>query len=83
LRSALLPLVTVAALDLASLFSGAVVTETVFAWPGMGSLLIQSVSSVDYPTLLAILMVSSFTIITCNLIADVLYGFLDPRIVYR
>ncbi len=83
LRNALLPLVTVAALDLASLFSGAVVTETVFAWPGMGSLLIQSVSSVDYPTLLAILMVSSFTIITCNLIADVLYGLLDPRIVYR
>jgi peptide/nickel transport system permease protein len=83
LRNALLPLVTVAALDLASLFSGAVVTETVFAWPGMGGLLIQSVSSVDYPTLLAILMVSSFTIILCNLIADVLYGLLDPRIVYR
>jgi peptide/nickel transport system permease protein len=83
LRNALLPLVTVAALDLATLFSGAVVTETVFAWPGMGSLLIQSVSAVDYPTLLAILMVSSFTIIVCNLVADVLYGLLDPRIVYR
>jgi peptide/nickel transport system permease protein len=83
LRNALLPLVTVAALDLASLFSGAVVTETVFAWPGMGSLLIQSVSSVDYPTLLAILMVSSCAIITCNLVADVMYGLLDPRIVYR
>jgi peptide/nickel transport system permease protein len=83
LRNALLPLVTIMALDLASLFSGAVVTETVFAWPGMGSLLIQAVSAVDYPTLLAILMISSFTIILCNLVADVMYGFLDPRIVYR
>lgn len=83
LRNALLPLVTIMALDLASLFSGAVVTETVFAWPGMGSLLIQAVSAVDYPTLLAILMVSSFAIILCNLVADVLYGWLDPRIVYR
>lgn len=83
LRNALLPLVTIMALDLASLFSGAVVTETVFAWPGMGSLLIQAVSAVDYPTLLAILMTSSFTIILCNLVADVMYGFLDPRIVYR
>lgn len=83
LRNSLIPVVTVVALDLAGLVSGAVVTETVFAWPGMGSLLIQSISNVDYPTLLAILMLSSFAIITSNLLADVLYSLLDPRIVYR
>jgi peptide/nickel transport system permease protein len=83
LRNSLIPVVTVVALDLAGLVSGAVVTETVFAWPGMGSLLIQSISNVDYPTLLAILMLSSFAIIASNLLADVLYSLLDPRIVYR
>ncbi len=83
LRTSLTPVVTIMALDLAGLFSGAVVTETVFAWPGMGSLLIQSVSKVDYPALLAILMLISFAIILSNLLADVLYGVLDPRIVYR
>ncbi len=83
LRTSLTPVVTIMALDLAGLFSGAVVTETVFAWPGMGSLLIQSVTKVDYPTLLAILMLSSFAIVFSNLLADVLYGVLDPRIVYR
>ena len=83
LRTSLTPVVTIMALDLAGLFSGAVVTETVFAWPGMGSLLIQSISNVDYPTLLAILMLSSFAVILSNLLVDVLYGVLDPRIVYR
>jgi len=83
LRNSLIPVVTVVALDLAGLVSGAVVTETVFAWPGMGSLLIQSISNVDYPTLLAVLMLSSFAIISSNLLADVLYSLLDPRIVYR
>jgi len=83
LRNSLIPVVTVVALDLAGLVSGAVVTETVFAWPGMGSLLIQSISNVDYPTLLAVLMLSSFAIIASNLLADVLYSLLDPRIVYR
>ena len=83
LRTSLTPVVTIMALDLAGLFSGAVVTETVFAWPGMGSLLIQSVTKVDYPTILAILMVSSFAIVLANLLADLVYSVLDPRIVYR
>ena len=79
----LIPLVTIMALDLAGLFSGAVVTETVFAGPGMGSLLIQSVTKVDYPAILAILMISSFAIVLSNLLADATYTLLDPRIVYR
>jgi peptide/nickel transport system permease protein len=83
LRTSLTPVVTIMALDLAGLFSGAVVTETVFAWPGMGSLLIQSVTKIDYPAILAILMVSSFAIVLSNLFADLAYSVLDPRIVYR
>ena len=83
LKNGLIPVVTIVALDLSGLFSGAVVTETVFAWPGMGSLLIQSISNVDYPTLLAILMLSSVAIVLSNLAADVLYGVFDPRFVYR
>jgi len=83
LRNSLIPVVTVVALDLAALVSGAVVTETVFAWPGMGNLLIQSIRNADYPTLLAILMLSSFAIVVANLAADVFYSLLDPRIVYR
>ena len=83
LKNGLIPVVTIVALDLSGLFSGAVVTETVFAWPGMGSLLIQSISNVDYPTLLAILMLSSAAIVLSNLAADVLYGVFDPRIVYH
>ena len=83
LRNSLIPVVTVVALDLAALVSGAVVTETVFAWPGMGNLLIQSIRNADYPTLLAILMLSSFAIVLSNLLADVVYSVLDPRIVYR
>ena len=83
LKNGLIPVVTIVALDLSGLFSGAVVTETVFAWPGMGSLLIQSISNVDYPMLLAILMLSSLAIVLFNLVADILYGLFDPRIVYR
>lgn len=83
LRNSLIPVVTVMSLDLAGLFSGAVVTETVFAWPGMGSLLIQSVNNVDYPTLLAILMLSSLAIVVFNFLADISYAALDPRVRYN
>jgi peptide/nickel transport system permease protein len=80
LPNALFPLVTVLALDFALLFSGAVVTETVFAWPGMGSLLVDSVNRRDYSVLMAILMVGSVAVVVSNLAADLLYGWLDPRV---
>ncbi|MGH9392318.1 MAG: ABC transporter permease, partial [Vicinamibacteria bacterium] len=80
LPNALFPLVTVLALDFALLFSGAVVTETVFAWPGMGSLLVDSVYRRDYSVLMAILMVGSVAVVLSNLAADVVYGWLDPRV---
>ncbi len=80
LPNALFPLVTVLALDFALLFSGAVVTETIFAWPGMGTLLVDSVYRRDYSVLMAILMVGSVAVVLSNLAADVIYGWLDPRV---
>jgi peptide/nickel transport system permease protein len=82
LRNALIPLVTLIALDMPELFTGAVVTETIFAWPGMGRLYLESLSRLDYPVLMAILTVSAVLVIAGNLMADVAYGYLDPRIRY-
>jgi peptide/nickel transport system permease protein len=82
LRNALIPLVTVVALGFGSIAGGAVITETVFAWPGLGSLFIQAANLPDYPTLLAYLMLGAATVILFNLIADILYGVIDPRIRY-
>lgn len=81
-KNALIPVVSVMALDLAGLFSGAVITETVFAWPGIGRLFIQATFSRDYPLMMGILMMGSFMVVVFNLIADLVYGWLDPRIVY-
>lgn len=80
LPNAFFPLLTVLALDFALLFSGAVVTETVFAWPGMGTLLLDSVYRRDYSVLMAILMVGSVAVVLSNLLADLVYGWLDPRV---
>jgi peptide/nickel transport system permease protein len=80
LPNALFPLTTVLAVDFALLFSGAVVTETVFAWPGMGTLLVDSVYRRDYSVLMAILMVGSAAVVLSNLAADLIYGWLDPRV---
>ncbi|HWE63142.1 MAG TPA: ABC transporter permease [Chloroflexota bacterium] len=82
LRNALIPLVTVVALDVGSIFGGAVVTEQIFAWPGLGSLFYDSLSARDYPVLMAMLVLSSASVIGCNIIADVVYALLDPRIRY-
>jgi peptide/nickel transport system permease protein len=79
-RNAAIPLVTVAALDLPELFVGALVTETIFGWPGMGRLFWDAATRSDYPVLMAILTVSAGMVIGANFIADLLYGYLDPRI---
>lgn len=81
-KNALIPVVSVMALDLAGLFSGAVITETVFSWPGIGRLFIQATFSRDYPLMMGILMMGSFMVVVFNLLADLVYGWLDPRIVY-
>jgi peptide/nickel transport system permease protein len=82
-RNALIPVVSVMALDLAGLFSGAVITETIFGWPGIGRLFVQSMFARDYPVLMGILMLGSVMVVVFNLVADVTYGWLDPRISYR
>lgn len=82
-KNALIPVITIMALDLAGLFSGAVITETIFAWPGIGRLFIQAMYARDYPVLMGILMMGSFMVVVFNLIADLVYGWLDPRISYK
>jgi len=80
LPNALLPLVTVAGINLGMLLGGTVVTETVFSWPGAGRLIVQSVSQRDYPVIVAGVFVISVMFVIINLIVDVLYGVLDPRV---
>jgi len=82
LRNALLPLVTLIALDLPTVFGGAVFIETIFAWPGMGRLFWDAAKGRDYPILLAVMMIYAALTLLFNLIADIVYGFLDPRIRY-
>jgi len=82
LRNALIPFVTVVALHLPQLFTGAVVVETVFAWPGIGRLFWDSALRFDYPVLMGVLTIGALLVWLCNLLADVLYGYLDPRIRY-
>ncbi len=82
IRNALIPLLTIVALNVADLFAGAVITETVFAWPGIGRLFVQAMFARDYPLLMGVLLLGSVAVVGFNLIADLLYGVLDPRIRY-
>ncbi|MBO0777389.1 MAG: ABC transporter permease [Ktedonobacteraceae bacterium] len=82
IRNAAIPLITVVAIDFGSVAAGATITEGIFAWPGMGQLFLNSLTSRDYPVLLATLMLSGTAVVLFNLIADVLYGVMDPRIRY-
>jgi len=83
LRNAMIPLVTMLALDVPYIITGAVFVEMIFAWPGMGRLYYQSALDRDYPVLMAILILSAGFIIISNLVADLLYAVLDPRIRYE
>lgn len=80
LRNALLPFLTVVLLDAAIMISGAVVTESVFAWPGLGGLFTEALARRDYTVLMAFLMISSVGVIVLNLVADLSYRWLDPRV---
>lgn len=80
LRNSLIPLVTIVALQFGAVLTGAVITETIFAWPGIGRLLIQSIGFRDYPMVQGCILLIAVTYVTVNLITDVLYGVLDPRI---
>jgi peptide/nickel transport system permease protein len=80
IRNALLPLVTIVALDVALLFGGATITERVFGLPGMGNLLFDSIMQKDIAVVLAIVMIGATLVLIFNTIADILYGVLDPRV---
>src|SRR5271163_366099 len=82
-RNALIPVVTLVALQMPAVFGGAIVTEQIFRIPGIGSLLISAILANDTPVIMAVTFVFAGLVILFNLIADVLYGWLDPRIAYR
>ena len=82
LRNSLIPLVTILGLQFGAVLTGAVITETIFAWPGVGRLLIQSISFRDYPLVQGCILLIAITYVTVNLITDLVYGMLDPRIRY-
>jgi peptide/nickel transport system permease protein len=80
LKNAMIPVITVLALQFGSLLTGAIITEQIFSWPGLGRLLIQSISSRDYPQVQASILVIALTYILVNFLSDLLYGVVDPRI---
>jgi peptide/nickel transport system permease protein len=82
LKNASLPLVTIIGLDIPLLLGGAIVTETIFAWPGMGRLFLDHVSRADTPVVMGILMIISVAVVLSQLVTDVVYAWLDPRIRY-
>ncbi len=83
LRNALIPVVTLVALQMPAIFGGAIVTEQIFRIPGIGSLLIAAILANDTPVIMAVTFVFACLVVFFNLLADVLYGWLDPRIAYR
>ena len=83
LRNALIPLITLAGLEFRNLFGGALVTETVFSWPGVGRLYLDSLNYQDYSVILGLLLITSVMVLAGSLLADILYGIVDPRIRLR
>ena len=83
LRNSLIPIVTILGLQLGTVLTGTIVTETIFAWPGVGRLLIQAISFRDYPLVQGCILFIAVTYVAMNLVVDVLYAWLDPRIRYR
>ncbi len=82
LRNALIPVVTVVGVQFASLLGGAVITETIFSWPGIGRLAVNAISRRNYPVIMGTVLVFSVTFVLANLVVDILYTFIDPRISY-
>ena len=83
LRNALTPIITIMGLDLPSFFAGAMITEQIFSWPGMGRLFITAIGTRDYQTVMGITMITAILVLLGNLLADVLYSLMDPRVKYE
>ena len=79
-RNAILPLITIIGLELPGLFNGALITETIFSWPGMGRLFFNAIDRSDYAVMMGVLMISAALIVLSGLLTDVMYGLLNPRI---
>jgi peptide/nickel transport system permease protein len=83
LRNALIPVITLAGLQLPALLAGAVITEQIFEWPGMGRLTIEAINQRDYPVLMGITLITALLVLVGNLLADLAYSLVDPRIRYE
>ena len=83
LRNAIMPLITMIALDLPSIFAGALFVETIFSWPGMGRLFWEAARGRDYPVLLGVILINAALIVVANIVADLLYALIDPRVRYE
>lgn len=83
LRNALIPIVTLVSIDIAFIIGGAIITESIFGWPGLGSLYITAIDTVDYPLVMAIVMIIGIGIVIMNIVADIMYGVMDPRVRYE
>jgi ABC-type dipeptide/oligopeptide/nickel transport system permease component len=83
MRNAFPPILTVIGLQLGSLFSGAILTETIFSWPGMGQLVVDRVLARDYPVVQGVVLIAALLFVLINLVTDVCYTYLDPRIHYE
>jgi peptide/nickel transport system permease protein len=82
LRNALIPIVTLLSLNIAFIIGGAIITESIFGWPGIGRLYLGAIQSIDYPTIMAVVMAIGIGVVVMNIVADILYGVLDPRVRY-
>jgi ABC-type dipeptide/oligopeptide/nickel transport system permease component len=80
LKNSMLPVITVIGLDLGALLGGAVITETIFAWPGVGRLIVQSIETKDYPLIQTAVILLAVLFVVLNLLVDITYTYLDPRI---
>ncbi len=79
-RNSAIPVITVAALEISHLLAGAVIVETMFAWPGLGQVAVQAINARDFPIVQGIVLLASVVTVICNLLADLLYCVVDPRI---
>jgi peptide/nickel transport system permease protein len=82
LRNALIPLITILALTIPGLIGGAIITETIFSWPGMGLMTINAIANADWPVVQGLLVIQAFLVVFSNLIGDISYAVVDPRIQY-
>jgi ABC-type dipeptide/oligopeptide/nickel transport system permease component len=83
LKNALIPVVTLLGIRVGELIAGAIVTESVFSWPGVGRLVVDSIGGRDYPVVQAVVLVSALAFMLSTLLVDIVYAWLDPRISYR